>query len=76
MDALTFLRQDHKSVLGMLEVLDDASRVPAPNSAAPLCGKSWPTVSAIRALIGCGSPVNSDYRGPDDLASRLCLLPL
>jgi hemerythrin-like domain-containing protein len=24
MDALTFLRQDHKSVLGMLEVLDDA----------------------------------------------------
>jgi hemerythrin-like domain-containing protein len=26
MDALTFLRQDHKSVLGMLEVLDDAPR--------------------------------------------------
>jgi hemerythrin-like domain-containing protein len=24
MDALTFLRQDHKSVLGMLEVLDEA----------------------------------------------------
>ena len=24
MDAITFLRQDHKSVLGMLEVLDDA----------------------------------------------------
>ena len=24
MDALTFLRQDHKSVLGMLEVLDGA----------------------------------------------------
>ena len=24
MDALTFLRQDHKSVLGMLEVLEDA----------------------------------------------------
>jgi hypothetical protein len=25
MDALTFLRQDHKSVLAMLEVLDGAS---------------------------------------------------
>ena len=24
MDALTFLREDHKSVLGMLEVLEDA----------------------------------------------------
>ncbi|MDF2586098.1 MAG: hemerythrin cation binding protein, partial [Mycobacterium sp.] len=31
MDALTFLRQDHKSVLGMLEVLDGA---PEGNGAA------------------------------------------
>jgi transaldolase len=29
MDALTFLRQDHKSVLGMLEVLEDAPSLEA-----------------------------------------------
>ena len=34
MDALTFLRQDHKSVLGMLEVLDEAP----PGSGAQMSG--------------------------------------
>ncbi|MGY4648619.1 hemerythrin domain-containing protein [Mycobacterium sp. URHB0021] len=32
MDALTFLRQDHKSVLGMLEVLNDAPAGPGAES--------------------------------------------
>jgi hypothetical protein len=33
MDALSFLRADHQSVLGMFEVLDGASTEPAPSKA-------------------------------------------